>query len=207
MPSSLTSSLASIEIGSDLKDKVYFAAGAGRIKIGTTTGKVTDRITAINAHLARPLKIIGFVAGGLPLERAVQKHLKAWHLKGEWFRDGIEIRTIIDRIIAMGPRAIGYEGDCSPVPEPDLRPSLGKTNPKAVGGLARLMWGAEAEKELAAFAGADEATAATWLDDKTNMPRLVRYAFASLAMAFAVIGEPPPSFTNPEKPREHLRPH
>ncbi len=169
-----------------MKNKVYFAAAGGRIKIGTTTKKVTDRITAINSHLAKPLRVIGFIEGGNPVERAIHKHLRQWKLKGEWFQDCPEVRKEIDRIIVQGPRAIGFEGNKTLYNERS-KARLPAGKPQSIGIFARMIWGERALVQLMAFTGEDPAIITGWLDGSIDAPRLVRYAFASVVMQY--IGE------------------
>ena len=164
-----------------MKNKIYFAAAAGRIKIGTTTKRVSERITAINSHLAKPLQIIGFIEGGIPLERAIHKHLRKWKLKGEWFQDCVEVRKEVDRIIVQGPRAIGFTGEKAYTRDRS-RDRLPAGKPQSIGKFARLIWGERALVQLMAFTGEDPAVITGWLDGSVDPPRLIRYAFASVVM-------------------------
>jgi hypothetical protein len=168
-----------------MKHRVYFAAAAGRIKIGTTVKEVGERITAINSHLVDRLKIIGFIDGGSPLERAIHKHLSRWRLNGEWFKDCEAVRMVIDRLLADGAEAIGYEGEIFPE-----RKQQNSTPGDSVslGRLARLIWPNDAVMQLRAFTGADENDVAGWLDGSIDPPRLVRYAFATVVMRFTAGG-------------------
>jgi hypothetical protein len=176
-----------------MTESVYFAAASGRIKIGTTTKSVSDRIKSINAHLARPLKIIGSIDGGISIERAVQKHLGEWHIKGEWFTDCDEIRTIIRQLIIHGPRAIGYEQPATHG-APDASVLRFKPDPLSFQRAARMMWGDRAEREIALLADVDEATSAAWLSGQTEIPRLVRYAVAGILVHFSTSDGPAISF-------------
>lgn len=164
-----------------MKNKVYFAAAGGRIKISTTTKKVTQRVTAINSHLVKPLQVIGFIEGGHPVERAVHKHMRRWRLKGEWFQDCPEIRKEIDRIIVQGPRAVGHDGE-KVVTNERSRARLPAGKPQSIGVFARMIWGERALVQLMAFTGEDPAVITSWLDGSVDPPRLVRYAFASVVM-------------------------
>lgn len=162
-----------------MKDRVYFAAAAGRIKIGTTTKQVTERVTAINSHLAKPLKIIGFIDGGVPLERAIHKHLARYRIRFEWFRDCEEIRKEIDRIIAIGPSAIGFSRAITRE-QPIRRMPVG--NKRSFGRLARVIWGERALVQLMALTGETPIAITKWLDGSEDAPRLIRYAFSAVVM-------------------------
>jgi hypothetical protein len=178
-----------------VKEKIYFAAGDGRLKVGTTSGEVSDRVTGISAHLAEPLKVIGSIDGGLPFERAIQKYMLPWRLKGEWFRDCDEVRAIVDRLLSEGPGAIGYDGsmfyhELAKTQRDDVdRPS----DPGKIGRLLRLMWADRAIAELSAFAGCSQEQASRWLDGAERPPRLVRYALAAIYSDFLIL-ERVPSF-------------
>lgn len=116
--------------------RVYFASDATRIKIGVTSKAVSDRMSQINAHLPRPLDVIGFVEGGMPLERAIQKRLTPWRIRGEWFRDCPEVRKIIDDILVRGAAAIGYRGDLFLLEHQQIAKSPKRIPPHVIG-LAR----------------------------------------------------------------------
>jgi hypothetical protein len=171
-----------------MKDRIYFAAAGGRIKIGTTTKRVSDRVTAINHHLSKPLKVIGFIAGGVPLERAVHKHLDQYRLKGEWFRDCEDLRKEIDRIIAIGPAAIGFKGRAR---RPEAIRRIPPGNKRSIGRLARVIWGERALVQLMTFTGAPPVEITKWLDGSADMPRLIRYAFSAVVMQYIGDDDPP----------------
>ena len=184
------------------KEKVYFAAASGRLKVGTTNHEVSDRIREISSHLPEPLTILGWIDGGLPLERAIQSHFSPWHIKGEWFRDCDEIRAGVQKLLTDGPAAIGYDGPMfsSELPR-RLRSEITRDfNPKAFGIILRLMWGDAAARQLSAFAEVDIETASRWLDDATNVPRLVRYAVSFVSMTWMMDDEDKsPNFLEPDE--------
>ena len=167
-----------------MKERVYFAAGAGRIKIGTTRTGVERRVGAISSHLPEPLTVIGSVDGGLPYERAIQHHLAPYCLRGEWFQDCEAVRQTISRLIAQGPDAIGYDGIMfsserkSFLSEDVQRP----WNPAAFGRVIHLMWGKEAIANLAEFCEVSESEAALWIEDCSDMPRLTAMALSLMVM-------------------------
>jgi Meiotically up-regulated gene 113 len=175
-----------------VKNKIYFAAAGGRVKIGTTTKKVTERITSINSHLAKPLQVIGFIDGGHPLEHAIHKYCARWRIRGEWFHDCPEIRKEIDRIIAVGPRAIGFTGEIVLYSERS-KGRLPAGKPQSIGIMARLIWGERALVQLMAFTGYDPAVITSWLDGSVDCPRLVRYAFSAVVLQY-ISENGPPSF-------------
>lgn len=161
------------------REKVYFAASGGRIKVGTTVKGAEERIAAISSHLAEPLRLIGAIAGGLPMERAVQRRLKPWRIKGEWFRDCEEVREIIQSLRCDGPAAIGYAGPIfADDPRAEQHGSVQpRSRPGALGACAHLMWGKDTVAKLAEFCSVDETTAALWIEDSTEMPRRLKEAF------------------------------
>ena len=68
--------------------KVYLiAASTGHIKIGIAQN-VKKRLQGLqNAH-GEPLEVLATFDGGRDLEQKLHKALKAYRLKGEWFRRG-----------------------------------------------------------------------------------------------------------------------
>lgn len=159
------------------KDKVYFAAGGGRLKVGTTVRGVPDRIAAINAHLLDRIELIGFIDGGRPLERAIQRYLVCWRLHGEWFLDCQETQKIVINLLKAGPRAIDFVGDVYQNPR-QTQPHIPAHNPRAMGIVARLMWGPDAAAKLAALGDVSESDATDWLEDSSLAPRTTRKAFS-----------------------------
>lgn len=82
-----------------MKTQVYFAATHGRLKVGSTSKPVSERLKAINAYLPTPLVLIAVIDGDLAVEREAQKLLKKYHLSGEWFSDCQGSRFIIENVI------------------------------------------------------------------------------------------------------------
>ena len=121
-----------------MRDEIYFAAGAGRVKIGTTSRGTAARLKDINAHLAEPLELLGSINGGLKLERAIQQYLIAWRIKGEWFKDCADTREIIERIIAVGPAAAGIPENILTITDAKHESYPVSSDPGKLGQLRRL---------------------------------------------------------------------
>jgi hypothetical protein len=86
---------------------VYFLECSGRIKIGHSAN-VKARMQQLTTGAPLELKLIATIDGDYRLELAIQRHLKPYRVKGEWFDDCGAVRSVIDGLVANGPAAIGY---------------------------------------------------------------------------------------------------
>lgn len=161
-----------------MTERVYFAAAAGRIKIGTTSRGVTVRLVSINSHLAEPLVLLGDIEGGVPLERAIQKHLRQFKIKGEWYRDCDEIRRSITNIIRCGPSIVGYAGPLTTRASIEARPRLPRDPPLELGDLVRIIWPIETIVHLASFSEESADICRGWIDGTIMPPKFLRAALA-----------------------------
>ena len=67
----------------------------GPVKIGVATD-LDDRLNMLQVACPYKLKVIGFIANAdHVLEKQIHKKLKAYHIRGEWFKWCEEIREII----------------------------------------------------------------------------------------------------------------
>jgi hypothetical protein len=139
---------------------IYFISqpNNGRIKIGTTRN-LNTRLTGIASGLADRVLLLGNIAGGRPLERAIHEFLKLERLQGEFFRDCSAVRTTIDALLAEGPElAIGFTGEkFSPQPRED--PSKQK-----FGMVCRALWPERTAFNLARRGGFTERAAQYYID-------------------------------------------
>lgn len=78
---------------------VYFAkAGdSGAVKIGTTND-IDSRFKALQCGNAAELQLLATVPGDSSLEHTIHKQLSAHRLRGEWFRDGADLRQLIHEL-------------------------------------------------------------------------------------------------------------
>lgn len=114
--------------------QVYFVAHGHRIKIGTTAN-LKQRLRDISAHLVGELVLIAAIDGGRDVEAAIHKLLKPHRLKGEWFSDCPEVRSLIASLQATGLEAIAG----TYVPKQDHTPVGPKIEPDPIlRGLVRL---------------------------------------------------------------------
>lgn len=100
---------------------VYFVECAGRIKIGFSND-VAARLRQLSTGAPGKLNLIATIEGPHRLERAIHRHLKAHRVKGEWFEDRPEVRTVIAELVASGATAIGFvheELSATPALDPD----------------------------------------------------------------------------------------
>jgi hypothetical protein len=74
---------------------VYFLSAPGRIKVGFTR-KFGRRFNDLNSPNAGQLALIGWLYGDTRVERAIHISLEQYRIKGEWFEDCAEVRSIID---------------------------------------------------------------------------------------------------------------
>lgn len=73
---------------------VYFAEADGRIKIGYSR-QVAARVNQIQTGNAAPIKLLGFIPGGLAREREIHAQFASARLNGEWFTATPELLAFI----------------------------------------------------------------------------------------------------------------
>lgn len=165
---------------------VYFASSDGRIKIGTTTYGVPERLTQISAHLAVPLTLIGSIPGGLKLERAVQHHLKGFLIKGEWFRDCEDVRRVVTDLIKRGPKAaIGFVPPraAAGLVRGDLEASCAEHRDENLSRMIKRIWPTDTAQSMGEFLGLSVRLCQVFIDQEASAPRVVRLAvFAAFLM-------------------------
>ncbi len=88
--------------GGMIKQRIYFIASEGRIKVGVTRN-VKSRIASFNTNNGAPIELIGTIDGDVEMERAIHYRLREFNLKGEWFKDCAEVRSLMEFLIAKGP--------------------------------------------------------------------------------------------------------
>lgn len=163
---------------------IYFAASGGRIKIGITEN-VPRRLAYINTHLEQPLTLIGTISGGRKAEKAIHDHLQDHRLNGEWFKDCDEVRRKIRNFILA-------DKNISPEVKKDVpKPYQERTRTKEeycemFANLVRLIWPNDALRELSKFSEQPESECLKWLNGEEVPPRLVRMAFASVVVQYAM---------------------
>jgi hypothetical protein len=85
-----------------MKGFVYFVSDGGyAIKVGYATS-VERRLTELQHANARPLKLLGAVAGEVKHEKSLHRLLKPHHSLGEWFVDCVEVRQVVDSTLRDG---------------------------------------------------------------------------------------------------------
>lgn len=180
-----------------MKTQVYFAAAQGRIKIGSTSKPISERLKAISAHLAVPLDIIAVIDGDLAIEREVQKFLKPFHLSGEWFSDCPAARSVIENIILHAWPPVLAQDDHAVIPFAcrRRRPRTPRDEVKKlrIRRLITLIWPDGPIKEFAAFTEQAEELCIKWADGEEKMPRLVALAFGARLIQFIMEDELPPA--------------
>jgi len=79
---------------------VYFIQGldGGAIKIGVSFDP-SERLSTLQTASPVKLRIIGLVAGGPRMERALHARLSAHRLHGEWFTDAPEVMAAIAEVL------------------------------------------------------------------------------------------------------------
>lgn len=177
---------------------IYFAASAGRIKIGSTRRAVEIRLKQIGQGLPDPLELIGVVEGPIELERASHAMLAEFRLRGEWFKDIPEVRSTVGQIIAQPsvldpfiPKRPPKEAFVSTPPTPENRRAARKL-------VLEMMWQDRILEELTALSGAPPETVLGWLSDQEPFPPLVRWAMQGVMMEFFHTGIAP-TFLDPHE--------
>lgn len=164
---------------------IYFAASAGRIKIGTTIREARVRLAAINNALVEPLVLIGTIEGSYALEKAIHKYLHLWNVKGEWFRDCPEIRREIDVIVKQGAAALGIAGHVAATK--DTKPAFlvpkvhtPKERARIFSAMVKVLWPNDAAEQLAALSGQNDFICRRWAEGEEPPPTIVRLAVGSV---------------------------
>lgn len=79
--------------------KVYFISAPGRIKIGFTL-QPEKRFNQLKCCDMESLTVIAVRSGSRLVERALHEAAKSFRLRGEWFADCPEVRSIMDEFVA-----------------------------------------------------------------------------------------------------------
>jgi hypothetical protein len=75
---------------------VYFiTAPSGFVKIGFTDRPIEKRLKSMQTGSWEPLAVALVLMGGRKQEREYHRRFKKWHVHGEWFRMGDEIKDFL----------------------------------------------------------------------------------------------------------------
>lgn len=80
---------------------VYFlqAGDRGPVKIGfCRNGRAWQRWHGIQQSNFATLSIVGLLGGGVETEAYLRHHFARLRIRGEWFRCGVRLRRLIDRL-------------------------------------------------------------------------------------------------------------
>lgn len=82
--------------------QIYFLQGevSGLIRIGIARD-IKARIASHRSSSPEPLKWLGDMPGGLPLERKIHAAFKYCRLKGSWYRPEQELLDTIARVVVL----------------------------------------------------------------------------------------------------------
>lgn len=80
----------------NVESYVYFITDGEAIKIGKANNP-KSRLSGLQTSHHKPLAIISTMPGGLELEREIHVIFDGFRLRGEWFKDCVEIRDFIER--------------------------------------------------------------------------------------------------------------
>lgn len=133
---------------------VYFIRSAGLIKIGRSED-INGRFRRIAAGQTYEHQLIGAVAGGSALE-TLHKKLKAYRVRGEWFKDCKYVRAEILRCLKSYPP-----------PNEDAK------GPWLFAEICRILWPGKTAAHLATIAKCNERTAKRWLAGEYEPPVVV----------------------------------
>lgn len=135
--------------------QIYFAECQGRIKVGIANN-VKARLSQLRTGAGAPVKLLATIKGSLPVERALHKKLRPFHIDGEWYQDCADTRAAIQNSVNNFPLGV-------PVDDP----KCARTNFRAV---AKVLWPFKTAAHLAAIARVDERTANRWLSGEHEPP-------------------------------------
>jgi len=155
----LQSSSSAKENSAEAPDKskrvyLYFFAAPGRIKIGISKN-VQQRLAEVGSHLEAEPSVIGFVRGSIEFEQHVHRELKAFRIRGEWFRDCRKVRNIIKNILAGD--TLGFEKTV-PLAQSKFQASSAVSN--AFGKVCKTLWPVKTAENLASRVGCSVRAAA-----------------------------------------------
>jgi hypothetical protein len=91
--------LAALTSGTVDPGTVYFirAEGGGPVKIGHTTGKLADRLSAIQAGHPDKLRVVHSEPGSLEREKDLHRQFASHRRNGEWFEWAPEIQAYVTK--------------------------------------------------------------------------------------------------------------
>lgn len=84
--------------------RVYFIQDGGMIKIGISLNP-NSRLSQLQRSAARPLTLLGHIAGDRDLEQAIHEKFKRQRVRGEWFKATRAVRTFVAEAIAYAAAA------------------------------------------------------------------------------------------------------
>lgn len=86
---------------------VYFIADQnGHFKIGLSHDPAS-RLIGLQTCRADTLELLGSIPGDAPLEKAMHRHFKKWHVQGEWFHSNHDSLEEVGRVLANPPKPSG----------------------------------------------------------------------------------------------------
>lgn len=97
---------------------VYFIGNGTHIKIGVASDP-RARLRAIQCGCPETLELLLCIEGAFDTEREIHRRLADDHIRGEWFKDGPQIRALMADLSENSSATLGIvEGDERPRAEP-----------------------------------------------------------------------------------------
>jgi hypothetical protein len=93
------------ELDPDAGPFVYFVATNGFVKVGWCRSDPVVRLAKLQIGSPHALQLLGAVPGGVELEERVHAALRDHRHRGEWFRDSVDVRGFIAKLLIEGPNA------------------------------------------------------------------------------------------------------
>lgn len=141
-----------------MQREVYFAQRGDVIKIGVSTN-VPARLEQLRQGSGAPLSLLGSIAGGYDVERALHQKLRAHRVYREWYRDHPEVRAAIQNSL-----------NNFSVTNPIERKRQNSEKFKAV---CKILWPVCTAEKLAEIGNTNERTGTRWLCGHSTPPAVV----------------------------------
>lgn len=118
------------------RSRVYFVAATelALVKIGTATN-IEGRFSSLEGSSPVPLTLVGYIAGGVQVERWLHFHCFADRSHREWFRSTPQTKRLVARVLAHGANAA--KSMCPIHLRDDLLTAVGRLAKNALGPLPR----------------------------------------------------------------------
>lgn len=140
-----------------MKGRVYFALCGDKMKIGFSYN-VAVRLSQLGSGREHPMLLLGSIGATIQDEKSIHRSLRAFQIKGEWYRDCEELRTAVQRFLDHPSATDKYA-------PPQFE--------RKFAAVARALWPRKTADNLAALVGGSQRAAMYWLSGERDPPAKV----------------------------------